>query len=239
MTGERYDIARLALGESVEDYLKATLSLSETGRRVSTSALAERLGVKPPSVTAMLKRLSQEHPRLMDYRSHQGVRLTKTGKRIALDVVRRHRLIEQFLVTILEYGWDEVHDEANRLEHCVSSMFVDRIDRLLQHPSVDPHGRPIPRGDGRMAELPGIPLTEAGLGETVRVTSVRSEDVRFLRYLSRIGIGLDSSISVREVSPLGDVMTIWVGSAGSGDHRVIGASVAREIFVSAEEGEPR
>ncbi len=234
---ERIDTTGRFLGKAVEDYLKATLSLGEAGQRVSTSALAERLGIKPPSVTAMLKRLSREYPRLLDYQSHQGVRLTKTGERIALDVVRRHRLIEVFLVTTLGYRWDEVHEEAHRLEHSVSSTFVDRIDRLLGYPAVDPHGRPIPRDDGVVTELAEIPLTEAKTGETVRVSSVRSEEVAFLQYLSSLGIGLGSPLAVQEISPLGDVMTIAVGSDGGGGHHVIGAGVAREIFVSAEKGE--
>jgi DtxR family Mn-dependent transcriptional regulator len=226
------DAAVPPLSETIEDYLKAVLSLGEGGQRVSTSALAGRLGVKPPSVTAMLKRLGGEEPRLLDYRSHQGVRLTRTGERIALAVTRRHRLIEQFLVTTLGYGWDEVHDEAHRLEHCVSEAFVDRIDRLLGHPAIDPHGRPIPRRDGAVARLREFPLTEAGTGENVCVSSVRSEEVAFLRHLSSLGIGLGTPVSVVDVSPLGDVVTIEIGPRDGGGLRVIGASVAREVFVS-------
>jgi DtxR family Mn-dependent transcriptional regulator len=239
MVTERLATARAALGETVEDYFKATLFLGETGQRVSTSALAERLGVKPPSVTAMLKRLSREHPGLLDYQSHQGVRLTKTGERIALDLVRRHRLIEQFLVTALGYGWDEVHQEAHRLEHCVSDRFIERIDRMLGHPTVDPHGRPIPRADGGLSEFPEIPLTETPVGERVSVSSVRSEATDFLQYLSGLGIGLGTAISVLEVSPLGDVMTLEVGPNARGERCVIGADVARKIFVSAGEVEVR
>jgi len=231
---ERIEATRQPLGEAVEDYLKATLSLGAAGQRVSTSALAERLGIKPPSVTAMVKKLSREHPRLLDYRSHQGVRLTKVGERVALDVVRRHRLIEQFLVTSLGYGWDEVHEEAHRLEHCVSALFIDRIDRLLHYPEVDPHGRPIPRPDGMVAEPAEFPLIEADAGATVLVSSVRSEDVAFLRYLSSLGIGLGSPLSILEGSPLGDVITVAVGPVDVGDRHVIGAAVAREIFVASE-----
>jgi DtxR family Mn-dependent transcriptional regulator len=218
------------MGQAVEDYLKATLELSETQRRASTSALADHLGVKPSSVTAMVKRLSRERPRLVDYKSHQGVRLTEAGKRIALDVVRRHRLIEQFLVTALEYGWDEVHDEAHRLEHCVSPVFVDRIDRFLDHPDFDPHGRPIPHKDGRMSSLRERPLSEVQAGEVVRVSSVRSEDTEFLRYLARIGLSLNASVKVLEAPSVGGVMRVEVGSEGE-DH-VIGEAIAEDIFVS-------
>ena len=229
------DVTRDAPRQAAEDYLRAILALGDAAPRVTTSALATRLGVTAPSVTAMVKKLSQARPRLLDYEPHRGVRLTRTGKRIALDVTRRHRLIEAFLVKTLGYGWDEVHAEAHRLEHSVSGTLVERIDRLLGFPAVDPHGRPIPREDGRIAEPLEMPLTAATVGETVRMSSVRSENEAFLQHLSRLGIGLDTPLTLVEVSPLGDVLRIAVGDA----QHVIGAAVAREIFVSAEEMQPR
>jgi len=219
-------------GQAAEDYIRATLTLSEAGRRVSTSTLAEHLGVKPSSVTAMVKRLSQQRPRLVDYQSHQGIRLTPAGTRIALDMVRRHRLIEQFLVTALEYRWDEVHDEAHRLEHCVSPMFVDRIDRLLQHPKVDPHGRPIPRENGQMTAPNEHPLSEVQVGTVVRVSSVRAKGAEFLQYLARIGLGLNASLEVIEADSVAGVWRIEVGSSGDQRQHVISAVTADKVFVS-------
>lgn len=233
------DVMRDAPRQAVEDYLRAILALGDSAPRVTTSALATRLGVTAPSVTAMVKKLSRARPRLLDYKPHHGVRLTKAGQRIAVDVMRRHRLIESFLVTTLGYGWDEVHEEAHRLEHSVSAIFVDRIDRLLGHPAVDPHGRPIPREDGRIAELMEMPLTAAGVNETVRVSSVRSEDVTFLQHLSHLGIGLDTPLTLVEVSPLEDVLRIAIGDDESTTQHVIGTAVARKIFVSTEEMTPR
>ncbi len=220
------------MGQAIEDYLKATLVLSETQKRVSTSALADHLGVKPSSVTAMVKRLSTERPRLVDYKSHQGIRLTEAGKRIALDVVRRHRLIEQFLVTVLDYGWDEVHDEAHRLEHCVTPAFINRIDRFLNHPDVDPHGRPIPSPDGRVNLQRERPLSEAEAGEVVRVSSVRSEEMEFLRYLTHIELVLDSSVKIVEIPSAGGVMRLEVGTEGDTEQHVISRATAEKIFVS-------
>ena len=217
---------------AIEDYLKATLALSETRRRVSTSALAEHIGVKPSSVTAMVQRLSRKRPRLVDYKSHQGFRLTKAGTRIALDVVRRHRLIEQFLVTVLDYGWDQVHDEAHRLEHCVTPEFVDRIDRFLKFPEVDPHGRPIPRKDGSMIAPSERPLSEVPTGESVRVSSVRSEEAEFLRYLTRVGLNLNARVRILEAPPVGGIMRVEVGTGQKSEQHVIGDAIAKNIFVS-------
>lgn len=219
-------------GQAVEDYLRAILTLSESRRRVSTSALAEHLGVKPSSVTAMVKRLSRERPRLLDYRSHQGVRLTEAGARIALDVLRRHRLIEQLLVTVLGYGWDEVHAEAHRLEHCVSTELIDRVDRFLRHPELDPHGRPIPGKDGQMTAPRELPLTGAPVGEAVRVSSVRSEEVEFLRYLTRVGLELNAPVRVLEAPPAGGVLQVEVGADGGEQREVISAATAEKVFVT-------
>lgn len=220
------------VGEAVEDYIRATLALSEDGQRVSTSALAEHLGVKPSSVTAMMKRLSGQRPRLVDYKSHQGIRLTAAGTRMALDLVRRHRLIETFLVTALEYSWDEVHKEAHRLEHFVSPTFVDRIDRYLRHPEVDPHGRPIPREDGQIAERQERPLSEVEEGLAVTVSSVRADGAAFLQYLTRVGLGIKASIKVIEADTVAGVWRIEVDSGGDQQQHVISAATAGKVFVS-------
>ena len=150
-------------------------------------------------------------------------------------MVRRHRLIEQFLVTVLDYGWDEVHDEAHRLEHSVTPQFIDRIDRFLGFPEVDPHGRPIPRKDGRMITPSERPLSEVPVGEVVRVSSVRSEEVEFLRYLTRVGLVLNASVKVLEAPSVGAVLRIEVRTEEGDEQPMVGAGVAGKVYVARQE----
>jgi DtxR family Mn-dependent transcriptional regulator len=218
--------------QAAQDYLKATYLLSETLGRVSTSALSEYLGVKPSSVTSMIKKLNAERPRLLDYESHFGVTLTKAGRQIALNMTRRHRLIEQFLVAVLGFTWDEVHEEADQLEHCVSDKFVDRLDKLLLHPTRDPHGHPIPTKDGEVHEVNEYPLSDAAADSMVRVSSVGSQDVLFLQYLTKIGLVPDAALRVVETLTAGGVMRIeTMNDAGNIQH-VIGSTIAAQVYVS-------
>ena len=136
----------LATSESVDDYLKAILELGGAeDSRVTTNALAERLGVRTPSVTGMLQKLASQRPALVLYEKHRGVRLTAAGKRRAWELVRHHRLLELFLHDVLKYSWDEVHEEAERLEHFISERFEDRVAAILGDPEIDPHGHVIPQ----------------------------------------------------------------------------------------------
>jgi DtxR family Mn-dependent transcriptional regulator len=218
--------------QAPQDYLKAIYSLSETLDRVSTSALAGHLGVRPSSVTAMVKKLGAVSPPLLDYQSHRGAALTEAGRRVALEVTRRHRLIEQFLVAMMGFGWDEVHDEADRLEHCVSDMFIDRLDRLLGHPRRDPHGRPIPGKDGEIPRLDEILLSEVAPNETVRVSSVGSEETAFLRYLSEIGLTPETTLRVSETDPAGGVIRVEMVTQAGSPERVIASATAEKVFVT-------
>ena len=136
------------LSEAVENYLKAIYEIEQDSGRVTTNALAERMVVKPASVTGMIKKLAEGKPRLVDYERHRGVSLTPAGRRIALEVIRHHRLIELYLQQSLGYAWDEVHDEAEKLEHVISEEFEDRIAEMLGDPEFDPHGDPIPAKNG-------------------------------------------------------------------------------------------
>src|SRR5580704_18043452 len=148
--------------ESVDNYLKAIFSLGGTAEaRVTIKALAERLCVAPASVTNMLQKLAGAPAPLVDYERHGGVQLSATGKRRALEVVRHHRLIETFLYEVLDYPLDEVHEEAERLEHFISERFEERIDAKLGHPKIDPHGHCIPAMDGAMPRQNSIVLTDA------------------------------------------------------------------------------
>src|SRR5215211_6140945 len=158
------------LTRSVEDYLKAIYQLSPEGRPASTSEIAHALALSAPSVTGMIKRLS-EHG-LLEHIPYRGVQLTDEGRRAALRMVRRHRLIEAYLVEFLGYSWDTVHAEAERLEHAVTDTLVERMAAALGHPDVDPHGDPIPAPDGSIHELAYTPLAEIPVGETVEVRRV-------------------------------------------------------------------
>src|SRR5579871_736925 len=146
--------------ESVDDYLKAILELSgASGERVTSNALAVHLEVRAASVTGMLQKLSNQRPSFVKYEKHHGVRLTEMGKRRALEILRHHRLLERFLHDVLDFSWDEVHDEAERLEHYISELLEDRIAAKLGDPDVDPHGHVIPEKDGVVATRGGIALS--------------------------------------------------------------------------------
>lgn len=185
---------------TVENYVKAIHSVTshvERGHRdgepcdaASTGRLAEELGVLPGTVTSMLKTLQASG--LADYKPYEGVRLTPAGTALALRVLRRHRLIELFLVTTLNLAWDEVHEEAENMEHAVSDLLVDRIDAFLGFPDADPHGDPIPRSDGSMAPTDYIALTSLKNGSRFRLLRVMDQSPDFLKYLAEQELGIES-----------------------------------------------
>jgi DtxR family Mn-dependent transcriptional regulator len=185
--------------ESVDNYLKAILFLGGAEeRRVTSSALADRLDVAPASVTNMLQKLAGAAVPMVEYERHRGVRLSAPGKRRALEVVRHHRLIETFLFEILDYPIEEVHDEAERLEHFISERFEERIAAKLGYPKSDPHGHAIPSLSGEMLEPDSIALTEvAGEGSYV-IASVSDEDQQTLRRLRSIGIAPGAFVHVQK-----------------------------------------
>lgn len=191
---------------SVEDYLKAMYHLEGPERhRVKTKALAEHLSVTLPSATSMLKSLASDD--LVEYAPYRGALLSDEGTRIALRVVRNHRLIEAFLVRTLGYGWDEVHPEAERLEHAVSDDLIDRIDRLLSHPRFDPHGDPIPTADGRIERRETRSLLEVGPSRSARVVRVLDQSAEVLQYLETLDLVPGAEVEVIDVMPFdGPVM---------------------------------
>ena len=164
------------LTRSVEDYLKAIYRLSPQGRPAATSEIAHRLELSPASVSGMVKRLSEQG--LLEHVPYKGVQLTPDGRRAALRMLRRHRLIEAYLVAFLGYTWDTVHDEAERLEHAVSDTLVERMAGVLGHPTVDPHGDPIPTSEGDILELASTPLSEVPTGATVEISPGRGGSAR-------------------------------------------------------------
>src|ERR1700681_4739070 len=187
----------LAMSESVDDYLKAILALGGAeDLRVTTNALAERLGVRTPSVTGMLQKLASQRPALVLYEKHRGVRLTAAGKRRAWELVRHHRLLELFLHDVLKYSWDEVHEEAERLEHFISERFEDRVAAILGDPEIDPHGHVIPQKHETGVFRDEVPLTQWPLRAPATISSVSDRDAGVLRELERLGLMPGVTISV-------------------------------------------
>jgi DtxR family Mn-dependent transcriptional regulator len=173
------------ISRAMEDYLKAIFELLAASDRVTTTRLAERMGCTPASVTNMVQKLSGLH--LVEYTPYRGVTLTGTGERIALEVLRHHRLIELYLAEVLGYDWDRVHAEAEELEHVISEEFESRIDAALGHPERDPHGAPIPTRDGRIASRSRSTLWEAGAGNH-EVEWIEDKCAQSLRRLAVLGI---------------------------------------------------
>ncbi|NKB87591.1 MAG: metal-dependent transcriptional regulator [Acidobacteria bacterium] len=211
--------------ESIEDYIKAIFKLSVDGGLVQTSAIADRLDVRPASVSNMMRRLATLG--LLHHEPYRGVQLTDEGEKLARRMIRRHRLIERFLVEILEYPWDEVHEEAERLEHAVSPRFVRRLDKLLESPATDPHGAPIPSSDGTMDESTHPSLVELGAGETAWVRRVRDNDGGLLREFGRLGLRPDAMVEVVESASDDGLLVLRVG----GEIHRLEYAAARGVFV--------
>jgi DtxR family transcriptional regulator, Mn-dependent transcriptional regulator len=216
------------ISHAMEDYLKAIYELSAGSDRVTTSKLAERMACTPASVTNMLQKLSSL--RLVEYAPYRGVTLTATGTKIALEVVRHHRLIELYLAEVLGYSWDRVHDEADLLEHVISEEFEDKIDRALGYPTKDPHGAPIPTKDGTIETGTHITLWEAVEGQRVSIEQVddRSSDV--LRYLAGIGILPEVRLVVLRRVPFNGPIHVSVDDR----EHWLGEELARQILVRVE-----
>jgi DtxR family transcriptional regulator, Mn-dependent transcriptional regulator len=217
---------------AIEDYLKAIYQLNQEepeAGSVTGQRIAERLGVASPSVTNMIKRLSDLG--LVQHERYRGVELSGEGERIALEVVRHHRLLERYLVEALGYGWDEVHDEAERLEHHISEALEARMAAALGDPTVDPHGDPIPRLDGSIIDAVEIPLITLAPGAPARVQRVSDRDPERLRYLEELGIRPGVMIRVLEALPFEGPLRLEV----SGVEHVIGRPLAAVVQVAPGE----
>jgi DtxR family Mn-dependent transcriptional regulator len=217
---------------SVGDYVKAIWEVAGSGA-ASTKDVAERLSIAPPSVTNMFARLQEMG--LVEYERYRGASLTERGRGEALRLVRRHRLIETFLLEHLGYSWQEVHEEAERLEHAVSDGFTERLAEFLGHPDQDPHGYPIPAADGTLEPDDSFPLGEAMTGQRVRIYKV-SEDASTLDYLGDRKLVPGRLLRVREVRDLDGVVTVEDEDGGS---HALGESLARSVFVRSDPGSPR
>jgi DtxR family Mn-dependent transcriptional regulator len=218
------------LSEAIDDYLKAIFELEEDGGRATTAAIAKHLGIAPASVTGMLKKLSEKDPPWVSYAKHQGAVLTDRGRSRALEVIRHHRLLEKFLHDSLGYRWDEVHDEAEKLEHAISERFEDRIAEQLGDPTIDPHGHVIPRKDGTIPVRPERPLLDLPPGDSAQVARVSDRDPDILRYLSTLGIKPGVELRLVEKGPFDGPLMMQVGD----DSKVhaLGVKVCAEIHVA-------
>jgi len=192
-----------------ENYLKAIYRIFESsGETVSTNAIAENLQINPASVTDMFKKLGQQ--KLVVYEKSKGVRPTEKGKKVALQIIRKHRLWETFMVEKLKLSWDEVHEIAEQLEHVHSELLIERLDHLLNFPNFDPHGDPIPDKNGKLPVLKSILLAEAKPGYSYKITAVGKNSDTFLKYLNKIGLNLGGVIKVREIEEYDGSMKVQV-----------------------------
>ena len=212
---------------SIQDYLKNIYELTENGETASTNALAKKLNISPPSVTGMVQKLASAKPALVEYQKHQGVTLTKEGRKAALEVIRHHRLLEAWLVQTLGYSWDEVHEEAERLEHVISEDFERRIAAAMGHPVRDPHGELIPTEDLKMPLDDSTPLSALRPNQTATIQRIKAPDRELLRYLEGLGLVPGAQIEVKDYSPFDHNLTIKIGRKSF----VLGLSITSKIFV--------
>ncbi len=221
------------LTQATQDYLKAIYKLEQAGSRATTSALADTLGVSAASVTGMVKKLARL--RFVRHHRYRGVLLTAAGERVALEVLRHHRLLELYLAKALGYRWDQVHDEAERLEHVISEDLEERIFQALGQPTRDPHGAPIPGKDGNVAAAAADRLSDLPAGARGAIRQVSDGTADMLRYLGARGLVPDAIVEVLEVAPFHGPITVRVGSTT----HVLGRELAGRIRVEARAGRPR
>ncbi|MEM8857086.1 MAG: metal-dependent transcriptional regulator [Chloroflexota bacterium] len=214
--------------QAIEDYLKTIYRLAEEEFPVSTSRIAEAREVKPASATGMIKRLSGLG--LVNYQKHYGVTLTDEGRRVALEVIRHHRLIEAYLIKALGFEWDEVHEQADLLEHVISEKLEEKIAAYLNHPEFDPHGAPIPRADGSVPQVKSRPLTTMTVGDRGEISQIRSDsDSGLLRELANLGLTPGETIEVIAVSADRELFTVNISS--SKDESQLGFDIADSLLI--------
>ena len=212
--------------QAIEDYLKTIYMLVQAESPVSTSRIAEARQVKPASATSMIKRLAGLN--MVNYEKHYGVTLTPSGEKLALEVIRHHRLIELYLIEALGFSWDEVHEQADILEHVISEKLEERIAAVLNHPEFDPHGDPIPAKDGSIMQVPGELLSKVAAGQSVWVRRIFDDaNSELLRYLADMGLVPGTAVKVLNVAPFDGPLTLMIKD----ETIVIGHKVATSILV--------
>ncbi|MEU6130427.1 metal-dependent transcriptional regulator [Saccharopolyspora sp. NPDC047091] len=214
---------------SVEDYVRAIYGLTERGVAVTNATLTQRLGLSPSSVSGMITKLAQLG--LVTHIRYRSVELTADGRRLAYDVLRRHRLLELFLVEVLDYTWDEVHPEADALEHAVSDELIEHIAAKLGHPTHDPHGDPIPTADGVVEKPTTRLLDQVEPGTIGTIARVWDTDSELLRYLTDHGMTLGARIEVVERKPFGGPLVVRVGEAAEAETHFLGTEIAGTLSI--------
>jgi DtxR family Mn-dependent transcriptional regulator len=210
----------------VEDYLKVIYEIERRGGAAGTNDIAQQLSIAPASVSGMVRRLADQG--LLEHERYRGVRLTESGRRVALRTIRRHRVIEAYLTHALGYAWDRVHDEAERLEHAASEELIDRMAAAIGEPATDPHGAPIPTRWGEIDEGPHLgTIAELAPGDRCRVVRVSDDDARRLRYLGEVGLVPGAEVVVVSRAPFGGPLTLLV----DGVERAIGPALASHIMI--------
>jgi DtxR family Mn-dependent transcriptional regulator len=223
----------LKISENIQDYLKQIYELTRSGGSASTSQLAEVLGISSASVTNMIQKLSVTVPPYVIYMKHHGVKLTDAGMQVALKIVRRHRLIEHYLVKALGYSWDEVHKEAEILEHAMSPLLEERMDAALGYPEFDPHGDPIPDADLNLPEMDQTALSMLEVGKSGLIFRVPHEDPEILRYLDKCGMRPGAHIRLIARTPYDQTMRIKILDID--EETVIGPNLGNQITISLDE----
>lgn len=221
------------LSRSVQDYLKAIYSQTRDGQPTSTLRLADALAVAPASVSNMLQKLDESTPRMIEYRKHRGVTLTRDGTEAALKIIRRHRLLEQFLFQVMGYPWDRVHAEAEELEHVISPYFEDRLADLLDEPAFDPHGEPIPDRQLLLAEHLGlVGLSELQPGQSGAVRQVAAESDQLLAYLGSVGVHPGVRLQVFQRNPIDGALRVKI--EGQSEEAIFSREISQAVWISLE-----
>ena len=220
------------LSPAVEDYLKVIYKLQSNGDEpaVSTGEVARAMEVSAPSATSMVKRLDDLG--FLTYESYRGAVLTESGQKVALEVIRHHRLLELYLREVMGYTWSEVHDEAEHLEHHISETFEDKIEEMLGYPTRDPYGHPIPARDGSLDAVSTRSLAQMEVGDTARIDYIADEDADLLHLLEERGLLPSAHVEVTETRPLDGLLTVAVDGA----KQIVGEPVAAKVFVTSAGG---
>ncbi len=217
------------ISHAMEDYLKAIYKLQQTISPVPTSALADQMNLSPASVTNMCKKLAELH--LLNHEPYQGVTFTEAGEKLALEIIRHHRLLELYLAEALNVPWDKVHEEAEKLEHVISEDLEERMAAALGDPRFDPHGAPIPTKTGTIFQPPSKPLSQMHAGNHLVVIEVDDADPELLRYLGKIGLYPGTKLTLQEYAPFEGPLTLQIGE----HQHTIGHQAAKAVLVAIAE----
>jgi DtxR family Mn-dependent transcriptional regulator len=217
----------------ISDCLKVIFAMQERGQKISTSAVREQLGVSDATVTMLFKDFAEAG--WVEHIPYHGVHLTPLGERKAMEVIRHHRLLELYLARELGYSWDKVHNEADKLEHVISEEFEDKLDALLGHPTVDPHGDPIPSKDGVITVRKGLSLAQLQTGQSALILRVNDQDPEKLCYLGQLGLYPDTYVQMLGRAPFGGPIRILVGEMPQQVEHMLGTELAEQIIVTSPE----